>query len=148
MAAPNAPVKKIRIGQITVNIWEQNTANGKLYNSSFQRSWYNERTKLWETSDSFGLEGISVLSTLCTLASGWIARQMEADYQAKQAAKGNNNGGHDHSGNAGTVVENHPAMGGNDGGGGARGGNRNGSTQRMRDSEGAGYNIPDPNAPY
>ena len=51
----NAPVEKIRVGQCTVNIWENKDDKGNIRPSaSFDRR-YRDKAGAWKSSDSYDL---------------------------------------------------------------------------------------------
>lgn len=92
-----APVHKITLMFCTASIWEQQTQNGILYNTTFTRSY--QQGKQWKDSTSFGPADVGTISVLATLAAGWIASQM-ARNRAARAQQGGNANVQQHAGGA------------------------------------------------
>jgi hypothetical protein len=69
----NKPVHQIRHGAISASIWKQPTANGSVYNVTFQRSYKDGQD--WKTSTVFGRSNLLVLSLIAGRAFEWISNQ-------------------------------------------------------------------------
>jgi hypothetical protein len=69
----NAPVHKIRYGNLTASIWRQDTDKGPMFNVSFQRSYKEGET--WKSSTSFGKHDLLVVGLMATRCFEWIGAQ-------------------------------------------------------------------------
>ena len=71
----NKPVHEIRVGGIHVSIWQNDTATGRRFNTTFERVYRDGET--WKTSSSFGRDDLMNLSFACAEALRWIIQQRE-----------------------------------------------------------------------
>jgi hypothetical protein len=67
------PVHKIRHGNVSASIWQQETENGAMYNVTFQRSY--KEGEAWKNSTSFGRNNLLVVSLIAARAFEWIGKQ-------------------------------------------------------------------------
>lgn len=78
----SAPIKKFRVGGISVDIWENVSMNQKgeeqtFRNVSIQKSYKDKNSDEWKTSTSFNLNDIPKLQTCLTKAYEYLALKNE-----------------------------------------------------------------------
>jgi hypothetical protein len=72
----NAPVQRIRIGSVSVAIFENTTDDGAaFYNAQFDRSYRSGDE--WKRTRSFGRDDLLVLAKLSNQAHTWIVDQLQ-----------------------------------------------------------------------
>jgi len=69
----NRPAHKIRVGRITGTILKNDTERGPMYNVTFTRS-YQDETKTWRDTQSFGLSDLLVVAKIALDAHTWITQ--------------------------------------------------------------------------
>lgn len=65
--ASNKPVRKIRIGQVSATIWDQNG----FYTASLERA-YKDRDGKWQSSSTFSVQDLIVVGKVASLAADAI----------------------------------------------------------------------------
>lgn len=68
----NRPVRVIRLGRIRAAIWVNQTDNGSVYNTTFERLYKPEGEEQWKSSESFGTNDLLMLAKVADLAHTWI----------------------------------------------------------------------------
>jgi hypothetical protein len=69
---PNRPVRVIRIGRIRAAIWVNQTDNGPVYNTTFERLYKPDGEDQWKSSESFGTNDLLLLAKVADMAHTWI----------------------------------------------------------------------------
>ena len=68
----NKPVHKIRLGQLSVSIWENAFDNGRpTYRSVIEKTYRNKHGN-WEATSVFRSEDLVLVGKLAELASSWM----------------------------------------------------------------------------
>jgi len=70
----NRPVHELRIGANKATIWNNQTANGPMFNVTFARV-YKDAEDNWKESQSFSRDDLLVLAKLADHAHDWICAQ-------------------------------------------------------------------------
>lgn len=70
----SAPVKKLRVGYVSVNIWKNNGGERAFYTIDVSRSFKGDDGKLQNTS-SLGHADLLVAADLLQRANAWILEQ-------------------------------------------------------------------------
>lgn len=71
------PIKKIRVGLVTVSIWENLHQKGAFYNATFDRAYKDGDT--WKSTQTFGADDLLALAKAADLAhTDILARQTKA----------------------------------------------------------------------
>lgn len=68
----NPPIKKFKVGNISVNIWERTHENKMFHNFSAERS-YKDDNGEWQSSASFGYEDFGSLELAMGFAKKYLA---------------------------------------------------------------------------
>ena len=76
---PKRPVRTIRMGRVRAAIWRNQTDNGILYNTTFERIYKVDEEQGWKSSDSFGPNDLLLLAKIADMAHTWIMRQQGAE---------------------------------------------------------------------
>ena len=74
----DGPAYKISMGRVRTAIWKNSTANGALYNVTFERLYLKEGEG-WKSSSSFGVTDLLELAKAADLAHSWIREQSAAE---------------------------------------------------------------------
>ena len=69
-----APVKKFRIGNVTVNVWENEGPEHKFYTVDIQRRYKNDDDE-WRNTTSLNHGDVLNVAHLLTRANAWIMEQ-------------------------------------------------------------------------
>jgi hypothetical protein len=72
------PVHKVEMGRVRAAIWKNATANGILYNATFERLYLKEGEGL-KSSTSFGVSELLELAKAADHAHSWIRVQSAAE---------------------------------------------------------------------
>ena len=72
------PVHEIRMGRIRASIWENETANGRMFNVTFSRL-YKDDNDAWANSGSFGRDDLPLLAKVADQAHTWIFDNVNSD---------------------------------------------------------------------
>ena len=72
------PVHEIRMGRIRASVWENDTANGTMFNVTFSRL-YKDDNDAWANSSSFGRDDLPLLGKVTDRAHSWIFDNMSSD---------------------------------------------------------------------
>ena len=72
------PVHEIRMGRIRASVWENDTANGTMFNVTFSRLFKDDNDK-WANSSSFGRDDLPLLAKVADRAHSWIFDNMNSD---------------------------------------------------------------------
>jgi hypothetical protein len=72
MATNNKPTTTLRHGIVKATIWENMSANGPFFSTTFSRS-YKDHSGHWRNGTSFGLNDLEALLTVAHEAKEWIA---------------------------------------------------------------------------
>lgn len=72
------PVHEIRMGRIRASVWENDTANGTMFNVTFSRLFKDDNDK-WANSSSFGRDDLPLLAKIADRAHSWIFDNMNSD---------------------------------------------------------------------
>jgi hypothetical protein len=80
----SSPAHKIRISNLTVTIWRNQSEKGAWYSVTPNRS-YKNGDDAWKDTDSLGYDDLLTMAELLRQAFGWIAKQMQADAKARKA---------------------------------------------------------------
>ena len=67
----NKPIDKIRIGRVTVNIWNNPSEKGDFYSVTFERN-YKDEGDTWKSSQSFRRDDLLELAKAADKAHDWI----------------------------------------------------------------------------
>ena len=76
---PKRPARTFRMGRIRAALWRNETDNGILYNTTFERIYKVDDEQGWKSSDSFGPNDLLLLGKIADLAHTWIMRQQGAE---------------------------------------------------------------------
>jgi hypothetical protein len=77
------PVHKLRIGTLSVAIWENSNDNGSWYSVTPARGYKDG--EIWKDSDSFGFDDLLTLAKLLDQAHSWIQEKLAQRPPAEQA---------------------------------------------------------------
>ena len=66
------PVHEIRMGRIRASVWENDTANGTMFNVTFSRLFKDDNDK-WANSSSFGRDDLPLLAKIADRAHSWLS---------------------------------------------------------------------------
>ena len=80
--AKNQPVHEERLGRMKAVVWENETANGSMFNVTFNRI-YRDGDE-WKESQSFGKDDCLLLARLAEITSVWIYRHQAAEKSAER----------------------------------------------------------------
>jgi hypothetical protein len=81
----SSPAHKIRIGNLHVTIWRNtNSDKGTVWYSVNPSRSYKNGDETWKESDSLGFDDLLIMAELLRQAFSWIARQQQADYDARK----------------------------------------------------------------
>jgi hypothetical protein len=69
----NKPAHEIRLNGVQATIWQNNTANGPRFNTTFVRNYRDGEE--WKTSEAFGRDDLLTLGFVATEALRWITAQ-------------------------------------------------------------------------
>jgi hypothetical protein len=72
-----APVKNIRIGQVEVAIWANESKSGTFYRATASRSYKDEQGN-FKSSDSFGSSDLQNLRKALDLAHDWMLEHRQS----------------------------------------------------------------------
>jgi hypothetical protein len=72
MATNNKPATALRRGIVKATIWENMSAKGPFFSTTFNRS-YKDQSGAWRKGTSFGLNDLEALVTVTCKAKEWIA---------------------------------------------------------------------------
>ena len=72
------PIHEIRMGRIRASIWENETANGRMFNVTFSRL-YKDDNDAWANSGSFGRDDLPLLAKVADQAHTWIFDNVNSD---------------------------------------------------------------------
>lgn len=64
----NKPVKKIRVGNVSATIWEQESG---FYNATLERN-YKDRDGKWKSTNSFSVHDLVVVAKVANMAADAI----------------------------------------------------------------------------
>ena len=78
-----SPAHKIRFANLHVTIWRNTSDKGPWYSVEPARS-YRNGDETWKETTSFGTDEILILAELLRQAFAWIAKQKQADYDARK----------------------------------------------------------------
>jgi hypothetical protein len=81
----NKPAHKIRVGTLSVTIWENSSEKGTWYSVTPSRG-YKDKDDTWKESDSYGYDDLLTIAKLLDQAHSWIQEQ-----QAKRPATAEQN---------------------------------------------------------
>lgn len=73
----NPPIKKFKVGNISVNIWQRDHAGKTFYNFNAERSYQDDENE-WQSSGSFGYEDIGSLELAMGLAKKYLANLLQS----------------------------------------------------------------------
>src|SRR3954465_8201095 len=79
----SSPAHKIRVGNLHATIWRNSNEKGTWYTVNPSRS-YKNGDETWKESDSLGFDDLLIMAELLRQAWAWIARQQQADYDARK----------------------------------------------------------------
>jgi hypothetical protein len=82
--AKNQPVHEERLGRMKAVVWENDTANGSMFNVTFCRIFRDGND--WKESQSFGKDDCLLLARLAEITSVWIYRHHAAEKSAEREA--------------------------------------------------------------
>lgn len=73
--APRLPVAKVRLGAISLSIWENNSEDGRIfYSFTLQRS-YQDQYGVWQNTETFRASDAMALVTSVMDAYRWISTE-------------------------------------------------------------------------
>ncbi|WP_417847305.1 hypothetical protein [Thalassoglobus sp.] len=79
------PIHRIRIGTVSVAIFENKTDEGQtFYNTQFDRSYRNGDE--WKHTRSFGKDDLLVVGKLADQAHSWITEQLQSTTEQRDTA--------------------------------------------------------------
>jgi hypothetical protein len=82
--AKNQPVHEERLGRMKAVVWENETANGSMFNVTFNRIYRDDDG--WKETQSFGKDDCLLLARLAEITSVWIYRHQAAEKSAEREA--------------------------------------------------------------
>jgi hypothetical protein len=71
MANNNKPANTLRCGNIKATIWQNESANGPFFSTTFSRP-FRDQSGQWRNSSTFGLNDLEALLTVARQAKEWI----------------------------------------------------------------------------
>ena len=75
----NKPIHKIRVGSISVSIWENASDDGRVTHRASLAKTYRDYRGNWQETSSFRSDDLILVSTVARLAADWmIARENES----------------------------------------------------------------------
>lgn len=74
MATNNKPATILRCDNIKATIWENQSAKGPFFSTTFSRP-FRDRSGQWRNGSSLGLNDLDALLTVAREAKEWIAAQ-------------------------------------------------------------------------
>lgn len=81
----STPAHKIRVGNLQVVIWRNRNADkGTTWYSLDPIRSYKNGDETWKETTSLGFDDALIMAELLRQAWAWIARQQQADYDARK----------------------------------------------------------------
>jgi hypothetical protein len=83
MAERNRPVEKVRVGDISATIWEQENGH---YNATLERN-YRDRGGKWGSTHSFSEKDLLVVAKVADMAAGRISALKQEQVQGQEQSQ-------------------------------------------------------------
>lgn len=96
MTTNKRPVDHVRVGAISVAIWQNEGARGRpVYNATADRLYRDRETGEWHTTSSFGRDDLLLLSKAADAAHTRICELQTLDRASKEKRDANGSGDYD-----------------------------------------------------